>query len=61
VDEDPKGIEVSEGCDGFGSCETHHVGIRPEEDRGGATGTVGEGKGGSEEGGLGPKKSRAFN
>jgi hypothetical protein len=26
------------------TCEAHHVGISPEEDRGGAAGTVGEGE-----------------
>jgi hypothetical protein len=36
---------------GIGSCQAHHVGISPEEDRSGTAGTVGEGEGG-EEGGL---------
>ena len=41
---------ASEDSDGFGSCQTHHVGIRPDEDRGGAAGEVGEVEGGEEEG-----------
>jgi tRNA(Arg) A34 adenosine deaminase TadA len=44
-------IEASGGnC--FGSCQTHHVGISPQEDRGGAAGEVGEGEGGEEESGV---------
>jgi len=35
----------------IGSCQAHHVGISPEEDRSRTAGTVGEGEGG-EEGGL---------
>jgi hypothetical protein len=47
-----KGIEASEDENNCVSTrETHHVGIRPEEDRGGAAEKVGEGEGG-EEGGL---------
>jgi hypothetical protein len=42
---------ASEGSDGFGSCQTHHVGISPQEDRGGTAGKVGEGAG-REEGGV---------
>jgi hypothetical protein len=38
-----EGIETSGGS---GSCEAHHVGISPQEDRSGAAGTVGEGEGG---------------
>jgi hypothetical protein len=30
---------------GLGSGEAHHVGISPQEDRGGAAGEVGEGEG----------------
>jgi hypothetical protein len=51
-----KGIAASGGENCFGSCEAHHVGIRPQEDRGGTAGTVGEGEGGSEEGGVGPNR-----
>jgi hypothetical protein len=36
----------------FRSCQTHHVCISPQENRGGAAGEVGEGEGGSEEGGI---------
>jgi hypothetical protein len=47
-----KRIEASSGENNcVGSCEVHHVGIRTQEDRGGAAGTVGEGAGGAEEGG----------
>jgi hypothetical protein len=45
-------IAVREGSDGFGSCQTHDVSISPQEDRGGAAGTLGAGEGG-EEGGVG--------
>jgi hypothetical protein len=31
-------IAASEDCDGLGSCKADHVGIRPQEDRGGAAG-----------------------
>ena len=44
-----EGIEASsEGSENnwLGSCEAHHVGISPQEDRGGTAGTVGEGEGG---------------
>ena len=51
-----KGIAASSGGNCFGSCEAHHVGIRPQEDRDGAAGTVGEGEGGSQEGGVGPNR-----
>ena len=34
------------------TCEAHHVGISPEEDRGGAEGEMGKGTGGEEEGGV---------
>jgi hypothetical protein len=50
-----KGSEGTEASSGesennwLGSCKAHHVGIRPQEDRGGAAGTVGEGTGGEEE------------
>jgi hypothetical protein len=37
---------------GGGTREAHHVGSRPQEDRGSAKGEVGEGEGGAEEGGL---------
>jgi hypothetical protein len=48
-----KGIEASEDENNCVSTrETHHVGIRPEEDRGGAAEKVGEGEGGEEEGGI---------
>jgi hypothetical protein len=36
----------------FGSCQAHHVGIFPQEDRGGTPGEVGEDTGAAEEGGL---------
>jgi len=49
--EDSKGIAASEGSDGIGSCQTQHVGISPQKDRGCSKGTVGEGEGG-EEGGI---------
>jgi hypothetical protein len=45
-------IAASEGSDGLGSCQAHHVGGGPEEDRGSTAGKVGEGEGGAEEGGL---------
>jgi hypothetical protein len=35
-----------------GICEAHHVGISPQEDRGGTAGKMGEGEGASEEGGV---------
>jgi hypothetical protein len=35
---------------GFGSGEAHHVAISPQEDCGGAAGTVGEAEGAEEEG-----------
>jgi hypothetical protein len=38
-------IAASEGSDGFGSCKAHHVGICPQEDRGGTASKVGEGQG----------------
>jgi hypothetical protein len=44
-------IAASEN-DGPGSCKAHNVGISPQEDRGGAAGTVGEGEGWEEEGGI---------
>jgi len=43
---EPKGIAAR--SDRLNDCEAHHVGISPQEDRGGATGTVGEGEGGEE-------------
>jgi hypothetical protein len=43
----------------LGTCETHDVGSRPREDRGGAAGKVGEGEGGAEEGGVGPTEPAA--
>jgi hypothetical protein len=50
---DSKGIAAS---DDEKNCvrtrETHHVGISPQEDRGGAAGAVGEVEGGEEEGGI---------
>ena len=50
--EDSKGIAASEGSDGIGSCQTQHVGMSPQKDRGCSKGTVGEGEGGEEEGGI---------
>jgi hypothetical protein len=38
---------------GQGETKAHHVGISPQEDRGGTKGTVGCGQGAGEEGGLG--------
>ena len=52
-----KGSEGTEASSGesennwLGSCKAHHVASRPQEDRGGAAGAVGEGTGG-EEGGV---------
>jgi hypothetical protein len=43
--EDWEGTEASEGC---GSCKAHYVGLRPQEDRGGTAGTMGEGESGKE-------------
>ncbi len=47
-------IAASEGSDGLGSCQTHHVSVSPQEDRGGTKGTLGTGEGASKEGGLEP-------
>jgi hypothetical protein len=50
-----EGIEASSNGsenNSLGTCEAHHVGGRPQEDRGGAAGTLGEGAGGEEEGGV---------
>jgi hypothetical protein len=47
-----EGTAASEDIDGLGSCEAHHVSISQKENRGGTAGTVGEGEGGEEEGGL---------
>lgn len=48
-----KRIEASSGeNDCVSTRETDHVGIRPQEDRGGAASTVGEGEGGEEESGC---------
>jgi hypothetical protein len=52
-------IEASEECDGRGSCQAHHVGVSPHEDRGGRTCTLGEVQGGEEEGGLEPREPAA--
>jgi hypothetical protein len=50
-----EGIAASSGENNFvGSCETHHVSGRQEEDRGRHTPTLGEVQGGEEEGGLEP-------
>jgi hypothetical protein len=38
---------------GLGSCQTHHVGIGPQEDRRCTAGTMGEGEGREEEGCFG--------
>jgi hypothetical protein len=38
---------------GLGSCEAHHVGFSPQEDRGGTAGTVGEAEGWAEEDSVG--------
>ena len=52
--EGSEGSEASEDGGGLGSCETHHVDFSPQEDCDGAKGTLGEGEGGAEEGGLEP-------
>jgi len=41
------------GENGFGSCQTQDFSSRQEENRGGTKGTVGEGTGAAEEGGVG--------
>jgi hypothetical protein len=51
-----KAIAASGGENCFDSCEAHHVVIRPQEDRDGTAGTVGQGEGGSEEGSVGPNR-----
>jgi hypothetical protein len=45
-------IAANDGSAGLGSCKAHHVGVSPQEDRGGTAGAVGKGAGGEEEGGL---------
>jgi hypothetical protein len=54
--EHSEGIAASSGGgknNGLGSCQAHHVGISPQEDRGGTAGKVGEGEGCEKEiGGL---------
>ena len=50
----PRGPKPAKDSGGLGSCETHHVDFSPQEDCGGAKGTLGEGEGGAEEGGLEP-------
>jgi tRNA(adenine34) deaminase len=40
------------GIGGLGSSKAHHVGVSPEEDRSGTKGTVGQGEGWEEEGGV---------
>ena len=47
-----EGIASSSENNWFDTCQAHHVGIRPQEDRGGAAGTVGESEGWEEEGGV---------
>jgi hypothetical protein len=44
-------IAASE-ANSLGACEADHVGVSPQEDRGGTKGAVGEGEGGEEKGGL---------
>ena len=57
-----KGTEGTEASSGesennwLGSCKAHYVGISPQEDRRRSTGTLGEGTGGEEEGGLEPRE-----
>jgi len=41
-----EGIRANEGSDGLRSCKAHHVGVSPQEDRGGTAGAVGAGEGG---------------
>jgi hypothetical protein len=53
-----QGIAASSG-ENNRSCETHHVCISPQEDRGGAAGEVGEGEGEGEEDGVGPTEPAA--
>jgi hypothetical protein len=48
-----EGTEASEN-NGLGSCQTHYVGISPQEDRSSAEEAVGEGEGGEEEVGRWP-------
>jgi hypothetical protein len=43
---DSKGIAASEGGDGIGSCQAHHINSGPQEDRGRIEGTMGESQGG---------------
>jgi hypothetical protein len=55
--EGSEGIAASSGGsenNGLGSCEAHHVGISPQEDRGGSKSEMGEVEGRAEEGGLDP-------
>ncbi len=54
-----EGIAASEGSDGLSPQErSYDVGISPQEDRGGTAGTVGEGEGATEGGGVGPMEPR---
>jgi hypothetical protein len=48
------GKEIREWQSGYAETQAHHVGISTQEDRGGTKGTVGEGEGAAEEGGIGP-------
>ena len=53
--EDSEGLRAgsrSSENDDPGSGEAHHVGISPQEDRGVSKSTVGEAKGGAEEGSV---------
>jgi hypothetical protein len=57
VGKDSKGIAARSGVgesDRLNDCEAHHVGVRPEKDRGGTEGEVGEVQSGEEEGSVGP-------
>jgi hypothetical protein len=50
--EDPKGIAASSENNWFDTCKAHYVGLSPPKDRSDKAGAVGEGEGGSEEGGV---------
>jgi hypothetical protein len=55
-------VAASSSCsenNGRDSCQAHHVGIFPQEDRGGTAGEVGEDTGAAEEGGLEPREPAA--
>jgi hypothetical protein len=56
-------VAASSGCsenNGRGSCQAHHVGFSPQEDRGGCAGEVGEDTGAAEEGGVEIRACREY-